>query len=244
MISLLARLRLAPDSDYQLAPPAPDTTRMAIDTGNIAGLIFRARAERPDLRSVSASLQQAGDLLRRARGGELPTVDLGLDGFGTGRVFDREMQNGNDLLPATQRDLFTQVFPQSAVALTLTVTWHLFDRYATRLDIERAKIEQDLSGLQYDDLQLRIAGEVKSAVADYSASINRLDVAHRGLIAADTAFAAIQARYETGLSNFVDVITTQTLLTQAREADAAAMIRFALSKRVLGLALGADTSLQ
>jgi outer membrane protein TolC len=79
---------------------------------------------------------------------------------------------------------------------------------------------------------------VEDALNDYDAAADRLAATRSGLVAADTAFAAVQARYDTGLSNFVDVVSTQSLLTQSRAAHAAAVVRYALAKRVMALVTG------
>ncbi|HEX3927741.1 MAG TPA: TolC family protein [Gemmatimonadales bacterium] len=237
-IALLERLRLSPDRPWQIVAPADDTVPLAGGAAGAGQLAALAERQRPDLAAASANIAAADLQLHQARGATLPRVDLGLDVFGTARVFDREDQGGTDLLPATQRALVDQLFPQSAYSLTLGVTWHAFDRYATRLDIARARYVTELSQLAYTDLQVRITGEVEDALNDYDAAADRLAATRSGLVAADTAFAAVQARYDTGLSNFVDVVSTQSLLTQSRAAHAAAVVRYALAKRVMALVTG------
>lgn len=239
-ILLLRRLRLRPDSGYQFVEPPADTTRLMGTSDDVPTLIAEARGQRADLRAAEARALAADLDVRRARGGYLPKVNVGLAYFGDARVFDKQIQNGASVLPPNQNELWGQLGNQSSYALAVGVTWNIFDRFATKIDVERARLGQTLSRLAYEDLQLQVDGEVRQAEAEYQAGFDRLAAAHAGIVAADTAFAAVAARYETGLASFVDVITTQTQLAAARAQEAQALVAFTLSKRVLALALGLD----
>jgi outer membrane protein len=240
-IALVSRLRLPLDQEYQLAAPTDDTLALSTAPDGTDAMAAHASASRPDVRSAEASTRAADAAVRAARGERLPRVDLGADVFGVGRVFDREIQGGTNLLPDSQRELWSQLFPQSAYSVTLGVTWQIFDRRVTQFDIARAEFDRQNAQLHYDDTRIRAAAEVRQAATDYRSAAQRLVATQSGMIAADTAFAAIQARFDAGLSTFVDVLTTQTLLTQTRALHAEAVIRFALSKKLLALALGENS---
>jgi outer membrane protein len=237
-IALISRLRLPLDQPYALVAPTDDTLALAIAPDGIDAIAAHASLARPDVKSAEAGTRAADAAVRAARGERLPRIDLGFDLFGVGRVFDREIQGGTNLLPDSQRELWSQLFPQSAYSITLGASWQILDHRAIQFDIARAEFDRQNALLRYDDTRIRADAEVRQATTDYQSAAQRLVATQSALTAADTAFAAIQARFDAGLSTFVDVLTTQTLLTQSRALHAEAVIRFALSKKLLALALG------
>ncbi len=238
---LLARLRIDATKPYSIAEPAIDTTLIPDDSLKLEPLVARAVDARPDL--AAARDKEAADAheIKAARGELMPQLSLGFDYIGSGRVFGREITDGKDQLDVAQRSVGQQLMDQRFTMLSLGMSWNLFDGYRARLDIERADVAENRDRLATEDLRIRIAGEVQQAIGDYRAAAQKLVATAAGLASAEQAYDAVQGRYDVGLASFVDVLTAQTALTQARALREQAVTNMALQKAVLRYATGAGT---
>ncbi len=236
--SLLNRLRLDATRPYTIVEAAADTTRLAPADADLASLIARAIGRRPDL-AAAESKQTADEHDRQlARGELLPQLNLRFDYIGAGRVYGREVLSGQSQLTTSQRPFFDQLGDQRYTQLSLGVSWSLFDGYRERFDMERSLVTTNRDRLNIEDLRLRIASELQTAINSYHAAEQKLIATAVGLDAAQESFDAAQGRYEVGLASVVDVLTAQTALTQARALREEAIANMALQKAVLRFASG------
>jgi outer membrane protein len=236
--SLLNRLRLDATRPYTVVEPAPDTTRLASGETQLAPLTASAIARRPDL-AAAESKQTADEHDRQlARGELLPQLNLRFDYIGAGRIFGREVTGGQSVLTTSQRSFFDQLGDQRYAQMSLGVSWSLFDGYRERFDMERSLVATNRDRLNIEDLRLRIASELQTALNSYHAAEQKLIATAVGLDAAQESFDAAQGRYEVGLASVVDVLTAQTALTQARALREEAIANIALQKAVLRFASG------
>ncbi len=236
--SLLLRLRVDPTRPYTIIEPLPDTTLLSADSLRPDDLVARALRVRPDITAQMNRTDADQHEMTAARGGTLPKVALRFDAAVSGRIFDREMVRGVDQLTVPQRSIFDQLGNQWTRALTLGVSWDVFDNYRARLDIERATVSLDRDRLATDDLRLRVATQVQQALGDYRAAEQKLKTTAAGLESAQQAFDAVQGRFDVDLATFVDVLSAQTTLTQARALREQAVANMALQKTVLRYAVG------
>lgn len=237
--ALLNRLRLDPLVPYQIAEPAqPDTTRLDPSSLDFNALLRHATSARPDLLSARDRATADSHELHAAHGEFLPQLALRFDYVGSGRVFGREIVDGKDQLSVSQRSVGSQLGDQRYGVLSLGVSWNLFDGYRARFDVERASVASDRDRLNIEDLQLRIGGELQTAIGNYRAAEQKLVATAAGVEAAQQAFDAVQGRYDVGLASVVDVLTAQTALTQARALREQSLTYMALQKAVLRYAAG------
>jgi outer membrane protein len=236
--ALLNRLRLDATAPYTIVEPAADTARLGADDTQLSVLIARAMGRRPDL--AAAQSKQAADEHDRqlARGELLPQLNLRFDFIGAGRIFGHEVVSGQSLLTTSQRPFFDQLGDQRYAQMSLGVSWSLFDGYRERFDMERSLVTTNRDRLNIEDLRLRIASELQTAINSYHAAEQKLIATAVGLDAAQESFDAAQGRYDVGLASVVDVLTAQTALTQARALREEAIANMALQKAVVRFASG------
>ena len=235
---LLRRIREAPMRPHVLVEAPIDTAPLDAARLEPTELLQLALRQRDDLRAAAARLAADGHEARVASGARWPKVVLGLDLLGSGRVFGHESINGVNQLTTEQSPLTRQLGRQTFAVASLGLSWDLFDRWRTRLDVERAAAVSTRDRLQAEDLRLQIEGEVQRAVDDYQAGTDRLAASVAALRAADEAYAAVQGRFDAGLATFVDVLSAQNALTQARALNAQAVIGLTLQKAVLRYVAG------
>jgi outer membrane protein len=259
-IGLLRRLRLDPTHPLALTPPAVDTTGVtppgaampstptppAVDTTvsalDVSDLSRRALAQRPDLAASADEVRAAEAGIAQARGARLPRVLLQFDVVDAARLFDRQQQNGVDLLGATnapiQPPLGSQLRHQVAGILTLGVSVPIFDQWQSRAEVERAQASAERSRLLEEDLRDRVVGEVAQAVDEVRSAEKSMNAATAQVAAAQKAYDAVSGRYDVGMASFIDVATAQTELTRARSNVEASVVNRALARQHLVTALG------
>jgi outer membrane protein len=236
--ALLNRLRLDSSLPYQIVEPQADTARLDPSMLDLTSLTQRADHARPDLLAARDKASADANDLQAAHGEFLPQLALRFDYVGSGRVFDREIVGGKDQINVAQRSVGSQLGDQRYSVLSLGLSWNLFDGYRARFDVERAAVASDRDRLNIEDLQLRIGGEVQTAIGNYRAAEQKLVASAAALEAAQQAFDAVQGRYDVGLASVVDVLTAQTSLTQARALREQSVAFMALQKAVLRYAVG------
>ncbi len=238
-IALLRRLRIEPRTPIEVVAPDDPDARWLSDTAiSVDSLTRVALDARPDLQ-VAADRQSAAGLgVDIARGGYLPRVSLGVDLFTSARVFDWERLGAVNQLTVPQSGMLDQLGRQRAGLLSLAITWPLFDRYATRFDVQRSQVTLHREQLAAEDLRLRVSGEVQQAGDLYVAAVQQWRSARMGIEAATMAFDAVTARYDSGLATFVDVLSAQAALTRAQALLEQAVANVRLQRAVLGYVTG------
>ena len=230
----LRKLEVDPLKPSQIIEPPVDTTLIAADSLDVRLLVLDAQRARPDMTAARNKVDADAHALKEANGELLPRVGLQFAYLNQSRIFGRETINGVDQLNnASQRPISQQLGSQGVGMVSLGVSWDLFDDYRAKLDGERAQAASSRDRIATQDLGLRIAGEVQQAVGDYHSAEQKLVSTGAGLTAAQQAYDAMEGRYEVGLATFVDVLSAQTALTQARALREQSLINFALQKAVL-----------
>jgi outer membrane protein len=236
---LLRRLREDPTRPHQIAEPPADTAPLAERQRPLVSLLAQSLASRTDLQSSRQRVDADAFEVRSAEGARLPKIVFGLDLIGAGRVYGRDVIAGVDQLTVGQRPLVSQLGQQLFAVGTLGLSWDLFDRHRTQFDVERAMAVAYRDRLATEDLQLQIIGDVQRAIDDYDAARERLVASAAALRAAEEAFAAVQGRYDAGLATFVDVLSAQGALTQARALREQSVTAVALQKALVRYVTGA-----
>lgn len=236
-VLLLRKLRLNPEEPYELTEPALDATvqRKLPAEDDLAK---QALEKRPDLQAYQARATAADWDTTRARGNYWPKLDLGLTLFSNGATFSQLVVNGSNALPPSQSPISSQLGDQTHYVVGLTLTWSIFDRFLTTLDVERAAVTADNSRLDADDRRLEVVGDVRRVYGDYQSAWTQLESAKTGQVAAEEAFLTVQGRYRVGSSNFVDVLAAQTTLVQSRASRVQAQINAILQDKMLDYLTG------
>lgn len=237
-LQLLRKLRLDTDRNYRLQIPNLEEEAKASEFENEDQLVRQALANRPDLSASERTAKAAEFDVTSARSTYFPRLDFGAAVGSAGRILDRQLVNGADVLPATQTGLNEQLTRQVQYTVGLTLTWTIFDRWVTQTGIERARVYARNSRIDEQDRRNQVIGEIRQAFGDYRAVLQQMASTKKGLQAAQKAFEVMQGRYQVGSANFVDLTTAQAAQVQAEANRAQALIAFALQRRSMQTALG------
>jgi len=211
---VLARMiGVAVDQPFTVDPPVPFQPLAGITEQSVRDAAFRARA---DLASAKASREAAEFALRAARAQQHPSVGLTADYGGGG-----------------DRTSFNQLYTVAAA-----VSIPLYTGGRIRADVAQAEQELHRRQAEYEDVQGRIAYDVRVAWLDLEASSSSVTVAQHNQELASRALAQAQDRYASGVTNYLEVVESQETVTRASESLVASVYAFNVARLALARASG------
>jgi NodT family efflux transporter outer membrane factor (OMF) lipoprotein len=163
------------------------------------GLIGR----RPDIAAARSRVEASAERIREARAAFYPNINIaaliGLQSLGLGSLFNGGSQ-------------FAGVSP--------AVTLPLFHGGALQGQYRGRRGQYDEAVASYDGQVIQALRETADAVTSRQALVERLGQSRSALASYETALRLAQRRYESGLSTYLDVLTAQESVVNARLAVA------------------------
>ncbi len=212
--NLIQLLQLDPFGAYEFVIPEVDTQALGIQEYDVQGLLQAALARRSDLRALEEQIRAAEYSVRIARSTYWPTISLRAS-YGSSYT---------DLAPVGFQDQFFNRNRRGSIGLSLT--FPIFDRFTTRHNVQRARIELENTRLQLQQLRQEIATQVRQAYLDYETARQQYRTAQVQLQAARQALQAAQQRYNVGAATLVEL--TQARATYVRAESDLVRARYTL----------------
>ncbi|PXA84553.1 multidrug transporter [Nostoc sp. 3335mG] len=192
---IAALLGKGPDRGLSIALPARVAAVGALPAGVTTDLIGR----RPDIASARARAEAAGKRIDVARADFYPSVNLsaliGLQSLGLSNLIDGGSTFGS-VGPAISLPIFRGGLPAG--------------RY------REARARYDEAVATYDSTVVGAYRDVADAVTSRTALATRLGQAREALAASEQAYHVAQLRFQGGLSTFLEVLTAEDRVLQAR----------------------------
>lgn len=197
-------------SPYHLA----DVLSYSETKGDVSSLISSAMQSRPDLKAMQDQASAMGARINEYRSDYFPTVNAvaGYSGIGTG-------------LPAANN------FNAGVV-----ITWPIFNSFLTRDQIAEADYSRRSIEAAIEDLRQQIVLQVQTAFLNSQDSLKRLQFAQKALAASRVELELAQKRYETGLTDIVELEDAQRHYTADDAQYATALYGLAVDKAALNQA--------
>ncbi|MEO8620342.1 MAG: TolC family protein, partial [bacterium] len=223
-ISLIQTLRLDPRKSFQFASPVITPTTTALST-SLDELLDRAFARRADLASDESKLSAASEGVKGASGGKLPTVSMNV-GYNTAYS------------SATDLSLSSQLNQRRGGSLSLGVSLPLFDRGASGIAIQQARIQEENARLSLENQKQSIALEVRRAYLDFETARQQLTTAQAQQKAADLSVSTTQQRYQLGSSTLLELTQARALQLQAASAVVSAQYTLVFQRALISYYTG------
>lgn len=193
---IAALMGAGPDRGLAIARPTlPALAGRGLPEGVTTDLVGR----RPDVLAARERVEAAASRIKVARADFFPAVRLsalfGVQSLGLGNLVDGDSTFGH---------------AGPAVSLPLFRGGALQGRY------RGARADYDEAVADYDKTVLAAYQQVADAVTSQRSARLRFDDAQAAVAASQDAYDVARARYEGGLSNYLDVLTVQDRLLQAR----------------------------
>jgi NodT family efflux transporter outer membrane factor (OMF) lipoprotein len=192
-------------------------TALSVPTALPANLLGR----RPDVLAARVRIEAASAERAVARASFYPNLNLsafaGFQAIGL-----------DNLLEASSRTYGAG----PAISLPLFKSSQLAGAY------RRATAEQDEAIVAYNDTVVRAVQQVADQLTLLQSSVRQLELARASLTAAEDAYRLAQRRYESGLANYLSVLTAETQVLSARTTYVEVVHAQALARVSLLLAVG------
>ena len=198
-------------SDLPLPPAIP------------VGLPASLLAQRPDLAASVASLRALNAQVGVAQGAFYPSVTLTAN-FGYASESLRELAQGG-----------SRQFSMGPFALSLPI----FDGGRNQANLKMARARYDEAIANHESKLLNALREVEDALSDTQQRERQALAQEQAKQAAARAYLVAQARYERGISNYLDVIDAQRSSLSADRAAAQIRTQRLLASVAVARALGA-----
>lgn len=204
-VDLVQALRLDPAAQYAfVAPELPDSVA-APERRPFDALLRRAWENRADIVALERRVDAAEEQIDVARAGWWPSVSL-------------SASYGSAYTTASELAFDEQLDQRRGGSIGIGVAVPLFDRGVAGRQTEQARIREENARLALDDLRQTVALEVRRALLDRDAAVERLAAAEARLTAARRALTATQQRYDAGVATLLEVTQARADLTAA-ESD-------------------------
>ncbi len=213
-LDLVRAIGLAPGQSIKLtddipfAPPPPLPLEEAIAS---------ALVDRSDLQAAVASEQGAEQLKRAAAAQRLPSIAANAN-YG---LIGQSPTNAHGTYSAS-------------IALELPI----FDGGRIRSDIERADAVLQQRHAESSNLRGQIEYEVRTAFLDLTSARERVDLARSTLDLAQQQLVQARDRFQSGVSDNLEVVQAQTAVTQADETVVASLFAYNVAKALLARSVG------
>jgi outer membrane protein len=224
-VDLLQTLQLDASRTYDFVAPAIGAASAAAPTYDLPTLIATATARRADLAAEGSRVEAAEQGVRAATASRWPTVSV-TAGYNTG------FNTANDLAFAEQLD------QRRGGSIGIGVSIPLFDRGATSLAAQRARIAEENAELALQARRQEVALEVRRAYLDYQAAQERLAAAAAQRRAAEQAATVSQQRYQLGAATLVELAQARTSQVQAASAEVGARYEVAFQQALMSYYTG------
>lgn len=246
-----------------IAPNVEDITLMEISTMNPEDIYLSARDHFGSVKSGQLKLDASRKSLEVAKGALYPSIDLSAQ-LGTNYastlkelsgtpIVTGSQPNGdfvtvnNEIIPvetpvldyATKTtsfgDQFSNNFRQT-YALNLSVP--LFNGWTSRLNVNRSKIDILSKTNDLEKTKLQLKQDVYKAYYDAKVAVQKYYASKKADEASDRANKYAQKRYELGLMNAVELLTTQNNALKAKSEALSSKYDMVFKLKVIDYYLG------
>jgi outer membrane protein len=268
ILDIKALLNLDFDIAFQASiPEIAMEDRLSIQSLNPEYIFQEAIKNIPSVKSSELKLKAAKYSWNAARGGLLPQLSLngqlGSNWTSTYRQFDGFSINGTsptgtfvnvggnqydvlqpNVIPRyTSPKMFTQLENNFRQTISATLNIPLFNGWQAQFQVRQAKLNIISQELIQFQTELKLKQDVYKAHNDATNAIQKYYAAKRSQDAAQRAFDFAQKRYELGLTNTIEYLSTQNNLYKAEASMLNSKYDLIFKLKVIDYYLGKELSL-
>ena len=201
-VNLVQTLRLDPAAEYEfVAPPLPDSI-VTTEQRSLDELLRLAWDNRADIVALERRVAAADQQVDVAQSGRWPTVAVSAS-YGTAYT------TASDFVVIEQLD------QRRGGSIGIGLSMPLFDRGVAGRETEQAELQEENARLALVDQRQTVALEVRRALLDRDAAVERLAAAQARVAAAQRALTATQQRYDAGVATLLEVTQARADMTAA-----------------------------
>ena len=226
---MVALMGLNVADDYQFVDPSVsvslDSTELASSRAkyaDMAALTNTALTYRPDYLGAKENYDASSSSVTMARAGYWPSLSA------------RAGLNGNN-------EKIGDVFDYQTIYWGLSLSWSLFDGFATNQAIQNAAASQRNAEISVAQAERDISVEVKKALLNLDAAMKQYEVSQKGLISASEDRKIAEERYNLGAGTLLDLLVASANSVTAEANVVNAAYNYVIAKRNVEYVLGERT---
>jgi len=173
---------------------------------SVEKLIDRALQQRPDLLAQVGEVRAADAEIKSARSELYPTVKV-------------QAQGGYDSMRTATNAGPTPYIHQGNWQGQVSLSWTIFDARRRRYQIIQAETQKRIAQEKLNSMRDAATNQVWSSYIASKVAFRRMDTSKVLLQAAQTSYDAASASFQQGLATYVDVVTAEQALAQARNEE-------------------------
>lgn len=173
---------------------------------SVENLINQALAQRPDLLEQVGQIRAADAEIKTAHSALYPTLNF-------------QAQGGYDSMRTATSAGPAPYIHQGSWQGQLTLNWTIFDARRRRYRVIEAETKKREAQEKLNSLRDAAANQVWSSYISSKVAFRRLDTSKVLLHAAQISYDAASASFKQGLATYVDVVTAEQGLAQARNEE-------------------------
>lgn len=253
ILSLQQLLQMQFDPNFTISKPAislEENVQIGVSPENVYN---RSLAFLPEIKSAEMRIDRSVKMLQVSRGGLSPRLTLS-GSIGTGysglaqRVVGTETIDGIPVGTTVSGELVTTSISRSILetqpfsdqlnqnfnqSIGINMIIPLFNGYNNKTNIERAKINQEISQNQLEITKNNIRQDIQNAYANARAAMNEYQSLQKSVAALNEAFKYTEERFNVGVINSIQYNESKTLLTNAQANLIRAKYNYIFTSKVL-----------
>jgi outer membrane protein len=181
--------------------------------------VEKALAQNPDVKIAQAALEIAGEEVRKARGGHMPTLDLVAS-------YGQNNQSGS------------LGYDQTAKTVGVQLNLPLFQGGATNSKVREAVANQEKARQELDATRRRVTQQARQAYLGVTSGIAQVKALQQAVISNQSSLDSTKLGLEVGVRTSVDQLNARQQLFSARRDLAQALYSYIMAQLKLGAAVG------
>jgi len=225
----LAQLLQVEPVDFDVEVIEIDSPSTILMYKNPSEVYQKALTNRPEIKKAELDIESADLSIEIAKASFLPSVSLGAN-VGTGYGYNLK---NNAHIP-----YFSQLDDNLGYGVSFSVNIPIFNRNQTKSNVNRQKINYEISKLGLDNQKLQLQQTIQKAFYDAKAAAKTYESAEKSLIAQKEAFKNAQESYNLGAMTQFDFDQVRNRFVNAEGAMIRAKYDFVFKTKVLKFYFG------
>ncbi|MCF6347635.1 MAG: TolC family protein [Flavobacteriaceae bacterium] len=227
----LSQLLQIPNQGFDVEEIPVNINSVALLYNNTAEIFSKAVENQPEIKSAELALQNSETGIKIAKANYLPTLSLNA---GMNTVYSHRQGFKDDVnSPIFQFPFFDQLDNNFGQFYGFNLNVPIFNRGQVKANVNRAKINQEISQVNLDDTKRALREAVERAYINAKATLKEYEAAEKSVKAQEQSFTFAQERYSLGATNSFDFEQVRNRLVNAQSSLIRAKYNFVFRTKLL-----------
>jgi len=238
----LSQILQIPNQGFDIEEIPVTISSVALLYNNTEEIFSKAVKNQPEIKSAELALQNSETGIKIAKADYLPSLSLSA---GINTVYNHfQGQEDDFFVPVDFNDpsgpqrlikngFFDQLDNNLGEFIGLNLSIPIFNRGQVKANVNRAKINQEISQVDLDDTKRALREAIERAYINAKATLKEYEAAEKSVKAQDQSFVFAQERYNLGATNSFDFEQVRNRLVNAQSSLIRAKYNFVFRTKLL-----------